>query len=141
MSGVRPVLSWYRMKRITQFSAVVFLALLTVQPVLASLSCALGGVRGGASSCPMGMSEMGADCPMASHMVDAGCSQNCCAQAGLPTRGAAVKADKLRVDGLSAAVAALVTYAQSGRTTGTDRRSGVRGDSPPRHILNQVFRI
>jgi hypothetical protein len=130
------------MSRITQFAAAFALAFLMAQPVLASLPCEANHASPCASGCPMAMSEMGADCPMASqHMMDAGCLQTCCARAGLQTFAPAVGAGKLRAGVAAVPLAQLVTVLPANRITGFGRASEVRGESPPRYIVNQVFRI
>ena len=63
------------MKRGFQFAAVAVVLLLAVQPAMAGVACATSGMA--RAACPMGMSEMGADCPMA-HGLVTDCSQDCC---------------------------------------------------------------
>ena len=129
------------MTRTTQFAATLAIALLTVQPVLASLPCDANPASACVPGCRMNMSSMGADCPMAGLIMDASCGQNCCAQAGLQTLAPAVAAEKLRIAVVAGPLVLHVAQAPANRVAGIERIDQVRGDSPPRYIVNQVFRI
>ena len=56
------------MKRAFQVAAMIVILLLGVQPALEGAACAMGGAM--PTACPLCMSAMGTDCPMAQGMVD-----------------------------------------------------------------------
>jgi hypothetical protein len=129
-------------RRLTQFVAIlVVVCFAAVQPAMGGLSCAARMHAACAPGCPMTMSGMGADCPMASQMAANSCAQNCCAQAQpqavvLP---AAVKELHLAV------LASPAAFSAETCASGPDfaRRAAVaaESDTPPLYLLNQVFRI
>ena len=129
------------MKRIAQFAAALAIAFLAVQPVLGSLPCRLGPATACASGCSMAMNVMGPDCMMQGRMAEAGCPRNCCDHSVLQSTLLLAAQSKSRhlvpspllAQSVATAAADPIPYAQAGNES--------RGGSPPRYILNQVFRI
>jgi hypothetical protein len=129
------------MKRIAQFVAVLGIALVAVQPVLASLPCVVssGGVC--ISGCPMATIEMGPDCSMQGPMAESSCPQNCCDHNAFQATAPLAVHDKSRLSAPSTALALTMALAVTAPAAHTQVNHGPRADSPPRYILNQVFRI
>jgi hypothetical protein len=129
------------MKRIAHFAAVLAIVLLVVQPALAASFCVVGQNAVCTTGCPMAMAGMGPDCPMASGMVASGCSMDCCSHGAMLASESQATADRHRSDMRFMAV--VEPAAIAGFEPIADRRiiSEILGVSPPRYILNQVFRI
>lgn len=126
------------MKRAFQFAAVAVVLLLAVQPALAGVACETSGMT--RAACPMGMSEMGVDCPMA-HGMMADCGQNCCEHATstavvLP---AALAKPRLLAAGSAVSVAVELHVAVAPRPDWLPAMTTT--SPPPRYLLNCVFRI
>jgi len=128
------------MKQAIQFLSVLLVLVLSTGPAWAALGCASDAGMG--SSCPMGMSSVDPDCPMAHNLAAANCSQDCCneqtptadVQSALTSKPSPVKALPA-----GEAVAAIVPVSE-----GTSRTAVIvvrAGNSPPRYILLRVFRI
>lgn len=126
------------MKRGFQFAAVAVVLLLAVQPALAGVACATSGMA--RATCPMGMSEMGADCPMA-HGLTAGCTQDCCNDtAPKPVLLPAVPV-KPRLLGASIAISPVVELDIAVAAQPDWLPSLATASPPPRYLLHCVFRI
>jgi hypothetical protein len=128
------------MKRLVQFAATCVIALLAGLPVGAGLTCAMHMVADG-STCPMGMSGMGPDCPMAQEMGAAGCAQDCCnAHMAVVATPAAVRV-KPKLASRAESMALIPLEATAAKTAATELAGPPRSSTPPRYILNRVFRI
>ncbi len=126
------------MKRIFQFAAVAVVLLLAVQPALAGVACASSGMS--RAACPMGMSEMGADCPMAYGLL-ADCSQDCCNHSApkamlLPATPAK---PNLLLAPIAVSPAAELDHALAALPGWLPAMAAT--SSPPPYLLNCVFRI
>ena len=129
------------MRRRVQFVAVLVIALLALQPILAGVPCAFGMSETCAAGCPMAMNGMGPDCPMTGRMTTADCPSDCCTHtlpqaAMFPATPGRVK---LAVPAHSAVLPEIVFT--PGQAPAPQAQIEARIASPPRYILNQVFRI
>jgi hypothetical protein len=127
------------MKRIAQCVAVLAIALLMVQPVLAGSNCILGAAAACVEGCPM--AGMGADCPMQSPMLSSGCPMDCCGHAVMQATEPVAAADRARV---AVQVSALTGRPEILAAAADDLRAGMEArdaSPPPIYILNRVFRI
>lgn len=129
------------MKRIAQFAAALALALFVVEPALAGLPCAFGLPAACAPDCPMLMSGMGADCPMAGPMAASDCPQNCCAHAVAQAIATVVAAENLKTAAHTTALATPIEVGTTRLAAAHGGAIGARVESPPLYLLNQVFRI
>lgn len=123
------------MKRLLQTVAVLVASVLAVQPALAALACSAE------SRCPMAMSEMGPDCPMAHSLEAANCSPDCCDHSTLGASQSWVTLSRPKnhaVDPAPAAGIVVFSTPAVGRGILPDPATQ---SSPPRYILHQVFRI
>ena len=129
------------MKRMAQFAAILAIAFLMAQPAFASPACTFESAAGCVVDCPMDMQGMGPDCPMTGPIVSFGCPTDCCSHAAVQAMESIVAPEKLRV-GAQQAVASDASEAPIAAPV-ADRPSGlaIRGSSPPRYLMNQVFRI
>jgi hypothetical protein len=89
----------------------------------------------------MAMEGMEADCTMVGQAMDAGCPWNCCAHAGFQTSAPLVAADRWRFSAGAATPAHRVMVSALDGPAERGHVSEVRGESSPRYLLNQVFRI
>jgi len=128
------------MKRLLQIAGWLACTLLAVQPAVEGLACTLT-MPGAGMVCPMGMSEMSPDCPMAQQMAEAGCMQDCCNHAVPRTAAPAFAPAKRRAGTVMAATTAAVVAPQISRQTAPIGSPASVSSSPPRYILHQVFRI
>ena len=128
------------MKRSFQIFAMLVSALLAGGPALAAAACTISRMAM-ATSCPMGMDEMGADCQMSHSLATMDCSQDCCNRAqsqGVVIPGSPVKPKTVTVVTHFAGLIALTTS----KTISTPQPAPVHGsDSLPRYVLLRVFRI
>lgn len=129
------------MKHLLKTAVLVVIGLLAAQPVLSSLSCAAGMAAACVPGCPMAMSGMTPDCPMKGMSAAEGCPQSCCTQntfnAVLPKAARNKSIVSIHVP---AATLASV-YAAAGLEKPAVASLEARADTPPRYILNRVFRI
>lgn len=127
------------MKRIIQFVAVMVIAVLALSPAAEGLAC-LTHMAGRASACPMGMGELGPDCQMARD-VATGCDTDCCNHPAPPI--AAAWAATTKPKGVAAvALTALVVNAPAvAAVPAVKAMEPAMEASPPRYVLNRVFRI
>lgn len=128
------------MKRFIQFAAVLTIALMAGSPVAEALACStLMGE--GTGACTMGMSEMGTDCPMAQPMAAGGCAQECCNHA-LPLVPAPLLIPvKPRIASPSQFIALILASPDAEQAAIAKSTGPSPSTSPPRYILNRVFRI
>jgi hypothetical protein len=128
------------MKRLIQFAAVLTIALMAGSPVAEALACStLMGE--GTAACPMGMSEMGPDCPMAQQMAGDGCAQECCNHA-LPLMPTPLLIPvKPRIASPSQFIALILASPDAEQSAIAKSKGPPPSISPPRYILNRVFRI
>jgi len=127
------------MKHLLKNVVLLVIGLLAAQPVLSSLNCAAWMAHTCAPGCPMTMTSMGPDCPMAGFTDAEGCSQKCCTQveALLPRTSTDKSTATIQVH-----VAAYADVVQADRLEIPAVDSADRSaDSPPLYILNRVFRI
>jgi len=129
------------MKRIAQFAAVLAIALFVAQPALAGSICIFGQSATCVTGCPMAMDNMGPDCPMASGMVASGCSMDCCPGAAMQASEPLAAANKWRTAVQTLALADASEISAANPVAVGPISVKFRGVSPPRYILNQVFRI
>lgn len=126
------------MKRVFQFAAMVVVLLLAAQPALAGVACATGGMA--RAACPMGMSEMGSDCPMA-YGLAADCTRDCCDRT--TTKAVVLPAAPIKPRTLVAS--AVVSTAVEPPISAVLRADWLApmavSSSPPHYLLNRVFRI
>jgi len=129
-----------QMKRAIQLAAVLLIALMAGQPVLAAANCEMD-MSGSPASCPMGMSTMGADCPMA-HGMSAECLTRCldCAAATDLALNAVQAKPKMIVAELATS-AEIASQIIDPPRTAFRARAAVFSGSPPRYLLNRAFRI
>jgi hypothetical protein len=129
------------MKHLLKTAVLLIIGLLAAQPVLSSLSCAAGLAAACVPGCPMAMSNMAPDCPMTGMSAAEGCPQNCCTQSTLNAVLPQTAPDKFKVS----IHIPIATFASVSAAAGLEKRSAVsldaRADTPPRYILNRVFRI
>lgn len=129
------------MKRLAYFVCLLVIALPALQLAVFGLPCVFGPTAACVPGCPMQMSGMSPDCPMAVRTLHANCERNCCSHPRLQTIGPLAASDKLRLVALApstiepaqASVPDPIFLAQTGIE--------IRSASPPIYILNQVFRI
>ena len=128
------------MKRALQIMAVLLAVALTAQPVLAGVDC-LTGAGMQAEACPMGMSAMNADCPMATGMSAFICDQQCCRLHAPQT--IAVRGDAVRLKSTEAfsTVSEWIAIPLVPVFNTESQSASNATDSPPIYLLNRVFRI
>ena len=127
------------MKRIVQFAAVVVVSLLAGLPFAEVLTCPLSA-EAVSAVCPMGINEASADCPMAQLAANE-CLRDCC-NCGLPKLVGPIAVSvqaKLGVPVQFVGLAASGGEAQRAMPAAPDEPTV--SSSPPRYILNRVFRI
>lgn len=128
------------MKRVVQFAAVVVVMLLAGLPTAEALTCPLRAAADSAV-CPMGMAETSADCPMARLMAANEYLRDCC-NCGLPTLVGPIAVRVNPKPGMPVQfVALLALSADAERAVATTSDGPLLSSSPPRYILNSVFRI
>jgi hypothetical protein len=125
------------MKPAFQFAAGILALSMALQPLAAAASCGMASP----ASCPMGMSEMSPDCPIAQQMADAACMQDCCNHAVSRTAVPAVAPATRKVGNVMAATTATVALPEKLNQRAAIGSSASGSSSPPPYILNQVFRI
>jgi hypothetical protein len=134
-----------RMKQLIQFVSVSVIALLAVQPAHAGVPCVLGAPVACVPGCPMVMSGMAPDCPMngpaTSQMTAADCPQNCCAHALPPAVIPLAASGKLKPAAPALFHLLQAALPVSGSALALGAPTDAQFASPPRYILNQVFRI
>lgn len=126
-----------KMNRQLKFTALLIIGILAARPVLSNLYCAVRMITSCAQKCPMG-AVAAAECPM-TRMV--GASPNCCAYNSFEAVLRRAAHEKTKVEPLSfAAVQAEAATSDVGLSI-----SAVavfpRTSSPPRYVVNRVFRI
>ncbi|HKF49564.1 MAG TPA: hypothetical protein VKB38_19545 [Terracidiphilus sp.] len=126
------------MKRVSQYVAVMVIALLAGLPAVEGLACSKH-MASRAAACTMGAAEMGPDCPMGREL--ASCEMECCSHSAPQVAAAWATAVKPKAVAISTVVAtvlisASVTAAPAGRSM-----DPAPAASPPRYVLNRVFRI
>lgn len=131
----------HRMKRFAQLVAVLAIALFAIQPALAGMSCMPNQSAACVPGCPMAMDSMGADCPVAGQAMASECLPNCCTHGVSPAIAPLVPSERLRL-AMFLISAARPDAGQSAKTAASFFAPiESRAVSPPRYILNQVFRI
>jgi hypothetical protein len=105
------------------------------------MPCALAQPAACLPDCPMAMSGMSADCPMAGQMATSDCPANCCVHASWQALAPVLASDKVRQTTAVAMDTVPAVSSLAGKTRVTSRPIEGRVESPPRYILNQVFRI
>lgn len=129
------------MKRLVQFVAVLAIGLLAAQPVLFGLSCVAGSGAACAAGCPMATNTMGLDCPMGNQMDASNCGQDCCAKAVPQAVVFAATPEKLKLVVAGSPAPVVVEAFAPRQALAVNARDDTRATSPPRYILDQVFRI
>jgi hypothetical protein len=137
-ANIPSVLSKQQMKRAFQFAAMLMVELLAVQPALAAATCATGGVA--RAACPMGMSEMGAECPMMQG-VAAECTQDCCNHSVPKAMVLPAAPAKPNLLAAGAAVSPVFQVEPAAISQSSWQPAVAASSSPPLHLLNRVFRI
>jgi len=128
------------MKRIAQFAALVVVMLLAGLPAAEVLTCPLRVSRD-AAACPMGMSGVHADCPMAQQVARNKCLRDCC-NCGLPKLVGPIAVPVQLKQGTPVQFVALDAPGQDAERAVAAAQDGPAvSSSPPRYILNRVFRI
>jgi hypothetical protein len=125
-------------RRLLKITAILVIGILTARPVLSSLACTVRMVASCAPHCPMEMSAMGAECPM-SGMI--GTPQNCCSLNVVVAVLPRAAQPKTKAALLSLVPAALGAASVSAQPFTTPVSSSPRASSPPRYVVNRVFRI
>lgn len=125
------------MRRAFQFAAGILALTVAVQPLAAAATCGMASP----ASCPIGMSEMSPDCPMAQQMAEEACMQDCCNHAVPRAAAPAVATAIRRVGMVTAATTAAVAAPETSRQRTAIGPPVSVSSSPPSYILNQVFRI
>jgi hypothetical protein len=134
------------MKNLLKTTVLLIAGLLAAQPVLSSLSCVAGMAPACAPDCPMAMSSMAPDCPMngmgATGMTaDQGCQRNCCTRNAFDAVLPRIGRDKSQVAIHVPVAAFAVTFAAAQPERPATDSFDPLADSPPRYIMNRVFRI
>lgn len=123
------------MKRLAQFAAFLVIALLAMQPALAATPCLSGAAAPCQPGCPMSMSSMGADCPMAAAV----CLGSCCTVATPQAVANLAPPEPLAIPAGVALVNPLALQAPASLSRAACCAAPFA--SPPLYLLNQVFRI
>ena len=128
------------MKRLAQFAALFVMAFLMGQPVAEALQCSRHTCAT-PSPCPMEMSDMSADCPMAQPMPTVDCFPSCCGHAN--PQSAVLSATPAEPVKAQSAIlpAAILSDSRLELIASAAHAVPVTSNSPPRFILNRVFRI
>jgi hypothetical protein len=130
------------MKRISQFVALFVAVLLSAQPGLASVSCAMGMLGGhSAHNCDRAMTEMGTDCPMARQFSGTGCGKNCSREGVPQALGQSASRAKPKAVRAQSLVLLPEVVEESGPAFTAQRTEMPVSSAPPRYILHRVFRI
>jgi hypothetical protein len=134
------------MRHLLKTSVLLVIGLLAAQPVLSSLNCAAGLAPACVPGCLMAMVSMAPDCAMtgmsATGMTAAeDCLQSCCAQNTFAAILPQAAPDKSKVTILVPVAAFAGTLATTGLEKPTAQSLDPHPDSPPRYIVNRVFRI
>jgi hypothetical protein len=133
------------MKRLLPLAALLVICLLAGQPVLSSLACVDGMAVPCVPSCPMAMGEMATgmapDCPMEGMTAAESCPQTCCANHVLEAVLQQAPPDKARLAHLGPSYGFVNATAASEPSSPVTAPFELRSSSPPRYILNRVFRI
>jgi hypothetical protein len=127
------------MKRIAQFAAVLAIALLIAQPVVAGATCLFGPAAACISGCPM--AGMGPDCPMGGQTLATSCPMDCCSHAALQASEPLAAPSKVRVVAQPIALAEPFQNSIANPKAAAREIIEIQSVSPPRYILNKVFRI
>lgn len=128
------------MKRLLQLAAVLVVTLLAGLPTAEALTCPL---RVGAASAtyPLGMSETGANCPHSPEAAANECLRDCC-NCGLPKLVGPIAVRAKQRQGVPVQFVGLVAlHADAERAVAGAPHGPIVSSSPPRYILNRVFRI
>lgn len=129
------------MKHLLKSAVLLVVGLLAAQPVLSSLSCAAGMAPACAPGCPMATSGMASNCPMTGMSAAEGCAQNCCTQNSVDAVLPRIARDHSKVGALVPVAAFAGPIAAAGLEKPAAVSFDFRADSPPRYIVNRVFRI
>ena len=129
------------MKHLLKTSALLVVALLAAQPVLASVSCVAGMAPACTPDCPMAMTSMAPDCPMTGMTASGGCPQNCCTRNAVEAVLPQAVPDKFKVTFHIPVAVFSSAAAAAGLENPAAASLQPRADSPPRYILNRVLRI
>lgn len=122
-----------------QFAAVLVVLLLAGLPAAEALTCPLRAEA--AAACPMGMTETSANCPLAKGMSANECLRDCC-NCGLPKLVGPVAVRVHQKQGMPVQFVALAAMnAGAERAVAAAPGGPAASSSPPRYILNRVFRI
>lgn len=123
-----------------QFAVVVVVMLLAGLPTAEALTCPLRAAAVSAA-CPMGVAETSANCPMA-HLIPADeCLRDCC-NCGLPKLVGPIAVPVYPKPGMPVQFVALAALsADAERAVAIAPDGPLVSSSPPRYILNRVFRI
>jgi hypothetical protein len=125
------------MKRFIQFAAVVLMGLMAVQPAMAVLPCVEGEHAACVPGCPMTANGMSGDC----HTNSMAATGNCRPES-LPQVFAWIGTPKeLHLSALASPVAAAFAIPAAELRFAVRLAIDARAASPPRYLLNQVFRI
>jgi hypothetical protein len=128
------------MKRLVQFTAVLVVTLLAGMPTAEALTCPLRAMADSAI-CPAGMTNSSANCPIAQAAAANECLRDCC-NCGLPKLIGPIAVRVSPKQGVTVQFVGLHTlHANTGGAIATKPDEPVLSSSPPRYILNRVFRI
>jgi hypothetical protein len=129
---ILPLLS-KQMKRVSQFAAAILILLLGVQPALLGAACAMNGAT--RAACPLCMSAIGADCPMAQGMAA------CCNRIDLGAVVLPAIPAKPRPARASARILVAAELHSSAVAPSRGLPPVIDSSPPPRYLLSRVFRI
>lgn len=129
------------MKHLLKTVVLLVIALLAAQPVLSSLNCAAGAAPACVPGCPMAMGSMGPNCSMSGISAAAGCQQDCCTRHAADAVLLPASRDKSKITLHTPVAAFASTFAEAGQDNPIADSFDPRADSPPRYIMNSVFRI
>ena len=123
-----------------QFAALVVVLLLAGLPAAEALTCPLRVSRD-AVACPMGMGGAHSDCPMKQRLSGNECLRDCC-NCGLPKLVGPIAVPVQLKQGTSVQFVALDAPGREAEHAAAAAPDGPAvSSSPPRYILNRVFRI
>jgi hypothetical protein len=128
------------MRRLAQFAALLVIGILMGQPVAEALECSRQ-MCAMPSACPMEMSAMPPDCPMTQPMPSVECVPSCCGHARPQPAGlnnAPMEPVKVQAVLLPAAI---LTEPSVEAAAAVVQPVPIVSSSPPRFLLNRVFRI
>lgn len=130
------------MKRLFKSAVTALVALLTVLPAVAGLTCGAMPLTAFAENRETPMSTIGADCAMHhGHDAGTGCLQECCRNGWPQAIVQPASKAKPKTGGMPLPHAVSAPLADVPSYFATAPREEIAAAGPPRHVLLKVFRI